>query len=63
MVMTPAQRRAKNKYDAAHYTNIAIKVSKEEADEIRARCQQYGVTPSAVLKEGLTAWMETHPKI
>ena len=61
MPVSDAQKRARNKYDAQHYTVTGCKIRKEYAEAFRARCEQYDTTPGAVLRAALDAFMETHP--
>lgn len=57
MVMTPAQKRAHDKYDRANYTNLAIRIPKREAEEIKAACREDGTTPATVMREAIRAYM------
>ena len=50
MPYTDAQKRARNKYEQAHYTVIGCKVRKEYADAFRAACAALETTPAAVFK-------------
>lgn len=61
MPVSDAQKRARNKYDAQHYTVTGCKIRKEYAEAFRARCEQYDTTPGAVLRAALDSFMETHP--
>lgn len=60
MVMTAAQKRAHDKYDKANYTNLAIKIRKTYADEIRLACIDSGVTPSAIMRKAIDQFMESY---
>ena len=58
MPRTDAQRRAQNKYDAAHYTSLTIKVTKEYADKVRAVCAAAGVAPAAIMRAALDKFIK-----
>ena len=58
MPRTEAQRRAQNKYDAAHYTSLTIKVTREYADTVRAVCAAAGVAPAAIMRAALDAFIK-----
>lgn len=58
MPRTDAQRRAQNKYDAAHYTSLTIKVTREYADTVRAVCAAAGVAPAAIMRAALDAFIK-----
>ena len=58
MPMTPAQKRAHDKYDREHYTNLAIRITKQEAEAIRRACYEDGTTPAAVMREAIRLYMK-----
>lgn len=58
MPRTDAQRRAQNKYDAAHYTSLTIKVTREYADTVRAVCAAAGVAPAAIMRAALDKFIK-----
>jgi hypothetical protein len=58
MPRTDAQRRAQNKYDAAHYTSLTIKVTKEYADIVRAVCAAAGVAPASIMRAALDKFIK-----
>ena len=58
MPRTDAQRRAQNKYDAAHYTSLTIKVTREYADKVRAVCAAAGVAPAAIMRAALDTFIK-----
>lgn len=58
MPRTDAQRRAQNKYDAAHYTSLTIKVTKEYADTVRAVCAAAGVAPASIMRAALDKFIK-----
>ena len=53
MPKTDAQRRAQNKYQAAHYTNISVKVTKQYAAAVKAAAAAAGMAPAAIIKQSL----------
>lgn len=57
MPLTDAQRRALRKYDAKHYTTIAVKLPTAIAETFRAYCTQHNVTPSASLRHAVTQYI------
>lgn len=60
MPQSDAQRRAKLKYDAAHYTNISAKVSKQYAEKVKAVCSAIGTTPAAVIKSAFDKLLQDY---
>lgn len=52
-MVSEAQKRARNKYDAAHYTTLGIKLSRDEAAEFKAVCAAHGTNPSAVFRAAM----------
>lgn len=58
MPRTEAQRRAQNKYDAAHYTSLTIKVTREYADTVRAVCAAASVAPAAIMRAALDKFIK-----
>ena len=57
MAQSEAQKRAKNKYDAAHYTIVGCKVRKEYAELFRVACYDRGTTPAEVFKKAIAAFL------
>ena len=60
MPMTPAQKRAHDKYDKANYTNLSIRIRKTYADEIRAACAADGITPSSIMRAAIDEYMKEY---
>ena len=52
---TDAHRRAQNKYQAAHYTNISIKVTKEYASAVKAAAAAIHQAPAAIIRQAFNA--------
>lgn len=68
MPLTEAKRKANNKYLAANYTVLGVKVRKDYADRVRACCEGRGDTVNAVLRAALDQYLEQcegtkYPKI
>ena len=59
-MVTDAQKRARNKYDAAHYTTLGIKLSRAEAAAFKALCAENGTNPSAVFRAAMRQYMDAH---
>ena len=57
MPQTEAQKRATNKYQAAHYTIVGCKVRKEYAERFRVACYNNGTTPAEVFKKAIAAFL------
>ena len=57
MPQSDAQKRAKNKYDTAHYTIVGCKVRKEYAEQFRVACYDRGTTPAEVFKKCIAAFL------
>ena len=55
MMITEAQKRARNKWDADNMTVVGCKVKKSDADRYRIAAAKKGTTVSAVCKEALEA--------
>ena len=60
MVLTPAQKRAHDKYDQANYTNLAIRIRKTYAQEIREACKSDGITPASIMRSAIDAYMKEY---
>lgn len=60
MPLTEAKRKANNKYLAANYTVLGVKVRKDYAERVRACCEARGDTVNAVLRAALDRYLEQH---
>jgi hypothetical protein len=49
MAVSEAQRKASDKYIAAHMATIGCKLKKEQAAAFKEYCKEKGTTPNAVL--------------
>lgn len=57
MAQTDAQRRAVNKWQAAHMATLSCKLKKEDAEAFRAACEAAGTTPNAVFRAAIAQFM------
>ena len=57
MPLTEAKRRANDKYLAANYTVLGVKVRKDYAEEVRKKAKERGDTVNAILKAALDKYM------
>lgn len=57
MPQTEAQKRASNKYQAAHYTIVGCKVRKDYAARFQAACFANGTKPATVLKAAIDSYL------
>lgn len=55
---TDAQRRARNKYDAANMTTLGCRMRKEYAEKFKGACYSAGTTPNAVFTAAAADFME-----
>lgn len=60
MPRTDAQKRAQNKYDAAHYKYLICKLSNVAADAFKEACAKAGTTPNAVFRKAIEDFMAAH---
>jgi len=58
-MVSDAKKRANKKYDAAHMTNIACKVTREYAEALKAKAAQSGVSVHAILKSAADDFMQS----
>ena len=58
MPLTEAKRKANDKYLAANYTVLGVKVRKDYAEEVRKKEKERGDTVNAILKAALDKYME-----
>lgn len=63
MAQTDAQRRAVNKWQAAHMTSLSCKLKKEDAEAFKAACKAAGTSPNAVFRDAITQFMEASPAV
>lgn len=53
----PSQQRAKNKYDAVHYTVVGCKIRKEDAEAFKEACKMRETSPNAIFREAMNRFM------
>lgn len=49
-MVSEAQKRSRDKWDASNMATIGCKIKKETADKFRQACEKNGAKPNAVLK-------------
>lgn len=59
MPLTEAKRKANDKYLAANYTVLGVKVRKDYAEEVKQKAKERGDTVNAILKAALDKYMES----
>lgn len=59
-MVSAAQKKAKNKYDAVHYTVLGTKVKKEDAETFKEVCKQHGTSPNEVFRKAMEDFMDSH---
>ena len=57
----PSQQRAKNKYDAVHYTVVGCKIRKEDAEAFKEACKMRETSPNAIFREAMNRFMSGDP--
>ena len=62
MPLTEAKRKSNNKYLAANYTVLGVKVRKDYAEEVRKKAKERGDTVNAVLRAALDDYLERHER-
>lgn len=60
MSPTEAHKRASKKWDAANMANLAIKIKKEKAAQIKEVCKKCGTTPATVMRIAIIDFMRAH---
>ena len=58
MTISESRKTANVKWDSAHMTNIACRVTKEKALRFKAACQKQGTNPNAVLLAYINEYIE-----
>lgn len=59
-MVSEAQKRSRDKWDAEHMSTLGCKIKKEDADVFRAVCAAEGKTINAVLAELVKEYIEKH---
>ena len=59
-LVSDAQKKAARKWDSEILTNICIRVRKEYAQRVHEICRQNGTTASAIMREAIDTYMQTH---
>ncbi len=58
MAVNESRKSANARWDAAHMTNIACRVTREKAQRFREACQSQGTNPNAVLLAYINSFIE-----
>lgn len=58
MTISDSKKTANAKWDAAHMTNIACRVTREKAQQFREACRSQGTNPNAVLLAYINRFIE-----
>ena len=59
-MVSKAQKKAARKWDSENLTNICIRVRKEYAQRVHEICRANGTTASAIMREAIDTYMQTH---
>lgn len=57
MPVSDSQKKAKNKWDAAHMSVLSCKARKDKVERFKAACKSAGTTPNAVFLEAMDAFI------
>ena len=55
--VSDSQKKAKNKWDAAHMSVLSCKARKDKVERFKAACKSAGTTPNAVFLEAMDAFI------
>ena len=61
MPVSPSQKRARNKWNAAHMVTMGVSVRRDYAELIKSVCYANSTTPSAVMRAALDTFLAEHP--
>ena len=59
-MVSEAQKRSRDRWDALHMVTLGCKLKKEDADKFRAACAAEGKSANAVLKESALKYINDH---
>jgi len=59
-LVSESQKKAARKWDSENLTNICIRVRKEYAQRVHEICRANGTTASAIMREAIDTYMQTH---
>lgn len=57
-MVSTSQKAASAKWDKAHMTTVACKITKEKAELFKAACKERGTTPNAVLSKRINEYIQ-----
>ena len=58
MTLSDAQRKANDKYIAAHYSQVKLSMPNEEAEALAAYCAEHGYTKAGFIRAAIREKME-----
>ena len=58
MALTPAQRKANDKYIKEHYKQVKLSMPNEEAESLERYCDQHGYTKAGFIRQAIKEKME-----
>ena len=58
MALSATQRKANDKYIAAHYSQVKLSMPNEEAEALSAYCTEHGYTKAGFIRKAIKEAME-----
>ena len=58
MALTPAQRRANDKYIKEHYRQVKLSMPNDEAERLERFCEQHRYTKAGFIRQAITEKIE-----
>ncbi len=58
MALTPAQRKANDKYIKGHYTQVKLSMPNDEAEQLDQFCAKHGYTKAGFIRQAIKEKME-----
>ena len=53
MALTPAQRKANEKYIKGHYTQVKLSMPNDEAEQLEKFCAHHGYTKAGFIRQAI----------
>ena len=60
MPISEAKKKSNQKWDKENMTNLAIRVRRTYADQIRAACRAAGTTPATIMRQAIDDFMQDY---
>lgn len=60
MTVSAAKKKSNAKWDKENMTNLAIRVRKTYAEQIRAACRAAGTTPGTIMRKAIDDFMQEY---